>query len=125
MKINEVYNEIDLFVKEAIEKGVVVNIELNEKEKFAFRYLIAENILIQGNKKNQYNVGINCFEIHRIGIEDFLNQKDHIEKLDFKIRNLTLKDLKGNIFQNKLWWVFILINLIISIIVIYIQNKFL
>ena len=106
MKIKEVYSEIDFFVKQAIEDGTAVNIGLNEKQSFAFRYLISEKILIKGINKNQYKAGINSFEIYEIGIEKYLNHKNEINSLEFKIKNLTIKDLNGNIFQNKYWWIF-------------------
>ena len=125
MKIKEVYSEIDFFVKETIDKGVSTNLNLNDKEKFAFRYLISEKILVEGKNRNQYNTGVNCFEIYEIGIEKYLNYKNKINELEFKIKNLTINDLKGNIFQNKYWWVFIIINFIISTLLIYIEKKYL
>ena len=125
MKIKDVYKEIDFFVKQAVEKSSAVNIGLSEKEQFAFKYLVSERILIKSLNKNQYKAGTNCFEIYEIGIKKYLNHKNKINDLEFKIKNLTIHDLKGNIFQNKLWWVFIVINFIISILLIFIEKKYL
>ena len=47
------------------------------------------------------------------GFDEYQQEKE----LDKSIKNLTFKQLKGSIFQVKYWWLFLLINAIISFIV--------
>lgn len=46
-----------------------------------------------------------------------IEQNQTKEKLESEIRNLTVKELKGNIFQLKFWWIIILINATISFLI--------
>lgn len=43
------------------------------------------------------------------------NKQKH-EEMDVTIKELTIKELKGNIFQLKKWWLLLIINAIISIL---------
>lgn len=50
------------------------------------------------------------------------NQKEREQNLtkemqESEIRKLTVKELKGNIFQLRLWWIILLINAIISLLI--------
>ncbi|MDN3617954.1 hypothetical protein QWY81_00635 [Polaribacter undariae] len=125
MEIHEVYDEIDFFVKKVVEKGVISNTMCeNEKLSLAFRYLKSENIIVSNGTKSQFISGMNSFVIKKKGIELFLKEKEYTENLEKKIKELSIKDLKGNIFQNKYWWIFIIINFFISIAIVFI-GKFL
>lgn len=39
------------------------------------------------------------------------------EKQEFEIRSLTVKELKGNIFQLRFWWIILILNAIISLLI--------
>ena len=50
------------------------------------------------------------------------NQKEREQNLskemqESEIRNLTVKELKGNIFQLRFWWIILLMNAIISLLI--------
>lgn len=53
------------------------------------------------------------------------NEQSEIkEKQEAEIRRLQVKELKGNIFQLKYWWLIILINMIISLIIAIFSGRF-
>ena len=58
------------------------------------------------------------------GISQYLNDLASKENKDELIQNLTIKQLKGNIFQIKWWWVILLINGIISGLFGFIAGNF-
>jgi len=56
-------------------------------------------------------------------IDDENRKKERQEKEDI-IQNLTIKQLKWTIWQVKHWWVFILINIVITLLTIYVTSLF-
>jgi hypothetical protein len=69
-----------------------------------FVYLGKEGLILREN-----NSGV----ITKLGVNKLIKFKKELE-IDTQIQELTIKELKGNVFQLKFWWLIILINTIIS-----------
>jgi hypothetical protein len=50
--------------------------------------------------------------LKKYGYKNQYSEEVRIQALEEKIKKLTIKELEGNIFQLKYWWIFLLISLI-------------
>ena len=74
--------------------------------------------LIKCKNKNAYELSIEGLKVLGFdgGVREYLMNIESKEKKDDLIRDLSIKDLKGNIFQFKLAWLFFFLNVIASFI---------
>lgn len=95
----ELILEIDLVINELVERGVVSQNKCNSViRENSIRFLKTKGFLKSNSKLNQYNPTAEVYGIQKVGIENFLKEKNEIEQLELKIKKLTIKNLE---LQNK------------------------
>jgi hypothetical protein len=72
-----------------------------------FVYLGKEGLILREN-----NSGV----ITKLGVNKLIKFKKELQ-IDTQIQELTIKELKGNVFQLRFWWLIILVNAIISLVI--------
>ena len=120
----ELKTEIDNLLIKLLKNGVNSrNKQTPNLEKEAFRICETLELIKPLSKPNQYKLSKEGFVVlNSNGIDKYLKNLSELERIENKIQNLTIKDLKGNIFHNKNWWWFIFINFIISILIVIIDS---
>jgi hypothetical protein len=110
-------NEEDKILSEINERGFVSFTKDNSEESVKAKNRLLGYELIQKKGDYSYNFtpqGLEAFELG--GFNTWLTQKQNTENQDSEIRELTIKQLKGNIFQLKYWWLLLLISGLIGFI---------
>ena len=112
---NWLFESIDILLMECKNKGFISwSSSDSKKEIEAIR--TSKTLELITNKSD------NSFELTKLGLEviSFGGYKKYVEKTesekgkDAEMKKLTIKELKGNIFQLKYWWLILLVNLILS-----------
>jgi hypothetical protein len=103
----ELYNEIDLCVSELINRGVISeNFENSDLRKESIRYLKANNFLKPAKSRFQYHPSFEIYDIEKVGIEQFLKNRESDNKTESDIKRKTLFDLNNKYFINFIFLVF-------------------
>jgi hypothetical protein len=109
--------EIDNILKETESIGVSTIVGKIGDQKKAFRFCIVKGFIIEKSVKYQYNITEKGLDILDFGgIEKWTKNESEKENIDIEIKELTVKQLKGNIFQLKYWWLLLMISFLISLI---------
>jgi len=99
--IKELYNEIDLLVKELIENGVVSENKENSKIRSkSIQYLKANGFLKPAKSRLQYHPASEIYDIEKVGIEQYLKNKESDQETESKIKKKTLFDFNIKYFMN-------------------------
>ena len=114
----QIADEINLILAECIENGMIpFDDSIPDIRDKAIRR--SENLgLIKRKNKGAYEIskeGLNVLDFDG-GVQEYLLNIKTKEKEEDLIRDLSIKDLKGNIFQFKLVWLFFVLNVIASFI---------
>lgn len=108
--INEILNEIS-------NKGRIEFYGHDSNEKKSARDRLVREGYIKEDKKGIFILTEKGAEALDLGGYQKYKEKKNKESLrDNKIKELTLKQLKGNIFQIKFWWLLIIINALFAIL---------
>ena len=96
---DELYKEIDLIISDLVKNGLVVSTsDTSEIFDRAIVFLKSKGFIKQGDKAFKYEPNSETFEIHKIGIKEYLKDTNFIKELELKIKELTVKNLE---LQNK------------------------
>ena len=114
----QIADEINLILAECIENGMIpFDDSIPDIRDKAIRR--SENLgLVKRKNKGAYEIskeGLNVLDFDG-GVQEYLLNIKTKEKEEDLIRDLSIKDLKGNIFQFKLVWLFFVLNVIASFI---------
>ena len=97
----EIYNEIDLCVSELINRGVISENGGNSKLRTeSIRYLKANNFVKPAKSRCQYHPNSEIYDIEKVGIEQYLKNKESDKKIGADIKKKTLFDLNNKHFIN-------------------------
>ena len=114
----QIEDEINLILAECYENGMIPFHQSipDIRDKAITRAKILG--LIKCKNKNAYELSIEGLKVLDFdgGVREYLMNIESKEKKDDLIRDLSIKDLKGNIFQFKLVWLFFVLNVIASFI---------
>lgn len=76
--------------------------------------------LLTPNGKHSFDLTNQGLEvIHEGGFELFQKKTEEEKRTDREIKELTIKELKKNIFQLDYWWLFLILNAVLSGIISY------
>jgi hypothetical protein len=108
---------IDLILKECSERGWIAPTKDRPKN-------VHNAVRISEAKKWIEKRGTHSYGLTKIGHEilecggvlEYLSKKVKREKIDEEIKVLTVKELKGNIFHLRYWWLVLLISAILGFI---------
>ncbi|QNL22235.1 hypothetical protein HZR84_09890 [Hyphobacterium sp. CCMP332] len=82
----------------------------------ALKRLERENMVYE---KNNYSYDLTSLGQEVIDLGGYVNWKNKLqegEETESKIKELTIKQLKGNIFQLKYWWVILILSSVLGFI---------
>jgi uncharacterized protein YwqG len=109
--------ELNKILYEIFNEGIVGFSADDSDERIKARDRLESERFIAEKKKDVYKLTDKGYEVIDLGGYQIFKEKQNREILkDKKIKDLTLRQLKGNIFQIKFWWLLILINAIIAIV---------
>lgn len=114
-------NTIDKILNECHKDGFIIwSRDTSSIERKAIE--IAQTMgLLTPNGKHSFDLTNQGLEvIHEGGFELFQKKTEEEKRTDREIKDLTLKELKKNIFQLEYWWLFLLMNVFLSGLVSYI-----
>lgn len=111
----ELENEINEVLKECNRYGWVnIHYHVSDMRRKAIQEAKVLEI-IQHKSKQSYELTFKGKKVIELGgISQYLKDLKSKERKDDEIKNLTIKQLEGNIFQLKYWWVFLLISGVIG-----------
>lgn len=103
----EDYIEINSLVEILISRGVVSENKMNtEIRNKSIRFLKSKGWIKESNKRYQYNPCSEIYEIHKVGIEKYLFNKQSEKNIESKIKQKTLFDLNNKYLINFCFLVF-------------------
>lgn len=90
----KLYKAIDFIVLLLIENGVVSeNKQSTNLYLKALRFLKSKEFIKPTNQRSQYQATSAIYDIHKVGIKEYLKEDDRIKSLGLEIKELTVKNL--------------------------------
>ena len=109
--------EIDKILFEINEKGFIGFAGDTPVQEIKAMQRLVRLELIKSKSKDLYDLTDKGKEaVYQGGYEAWIKKKQTENQTNDQIKDLTIKQLKGNIFQIKSWWWLLIINAIIAII---------
>jgi predicted transcriptional regulator len=109
--------EINNILFEIEKEGIIGFTNDDSEQRMKAKSRLEREGFIKPKSKNSYDLTEKGQQAVDIGgyyrYKDLENKKEQKEQ---KIKDLTLRQLKGNIFQIKFWWLLIIINAIVAIL---------
>lgn len=103
----EDYIEINSLVEILISQGVVSDNKMNtEIYNKSIRFLKSKEWIKESNKRYQYHPCSEIYDIHKVGIEKYLLNKQSEKNIETKIKQKTLFDLNNKYLINFCFLVF-------------------
>lgn len=115
---NKIEKELNNILFEIEENGVAAFCMGDSDERSKAQQRLIRLGLIKAKGKYSYDLtNEGQIAVDLGGYNEWVRFTSGKEEKENEIKDLTIKQLKGNIFQMRLWWVIILINVVVSFIV--------
>lgn len=116
--IDQDSDKIDEILKEIRKSGLIGISNKTDKEKFRIIQKAHTLNLLEKTPQEEFNFSKHGQEVfdHYGGYKNYLLSKEKEQEKDDYIKDLTIKQLKGHIFQLKYWWLLLLFSGIIGFI---------
>lgn len=114
----ELIEEVDKLLLECRKNGFIgqTNKDTSDLRKESINYLQAVGLITPRINKSHKLTQIGYEVIEKGGFKNYQKEKNKKEEKEEQIKELTIKQLKGTIFQVKYWWLIIIISAVISFI---------
>lgn len=118
----ELYKEIDLIISNLIENNFIIADQKSASNLYdkGIAFLKTNNLIKNERHKNRYVANSNdIFDIQKIGIKKYLEDKNNIVYLETQIKKLTRDNLRLNNWDIRFRWVIAACSFVIGFITKY------
>lgn len=108
--------EMDYILSEIKKKGLIAFTFDDSEERMKAKSQLESEGFIKQNKNSYYLTDKGLKAVKNGGYWAYKDLENKKEEQDQQIKALTFRQLKGNIFQIKFWWLLIIINALVAIL---------